>query len=103
MTVIDCATGEARDHTPEELEAIEAARLANPVRRLIPKSTVTARLIGLGKAGDVKALFDANPEMHFKWFAPDWPNVYADDEGLLQALDAIGCTEAEIAAVTAEA
>ncbi len=70
-------------------------------RRLIAKSTVTERVIDLGKIGDVHALLQAQPIFHAQWFAPDWPNVYADDPGLIIVLNAVGCTEAEILAITA--
>lgn len=70
-------------------------------RRLLPKSTVTSRLIEMGKAAAVKAAMDANPVAWARWFTPDWPDVYADDDGLLAFLVAIGLTEGQIATVTA--
>ena len=72
-----------------------------PPRASLPKSTVTARLAEMGKAAAVWALFNAQPRLAFKWFAPDWPNVYVDDEGLLAVLNGIGLAEEQIAAVTA--
>jgi hypothetical protein len=47
-----------------------------PPRPQLPKSIVTARVTALGKAADVWALLNANPAMAFKWFSPDWPNVF---------------------------
>lgn len=91
--------------TPEE-EAEWAATLATaasipPPRRLIKKSVVQERVNDIGKLGTVLAALNAEPLYFARWFAPDWPNVYADDEGLLAVLTAVGCTEGEIAAITA--
>ncbi|MGA0604946.1 hypothetical protein ACO2Q0_03015 [Phenylobacterium sp. VNQ135] len=72
-----------------------------PARPTLPKSAVMARVFGLGKQPEVEALFEANFELQSKWFSPDWPSVYADDPGLLNSLAAIGCTDAEIALITA--
>lgn len=70
-------------------------------RRLIPKSVVQERMNDIGKLGAAFAALNSSPIFFGRWFAPDWPNVYFDDEGLMQILSAIGCTEAEVAAVTA--
>lgn len=72
-----------------------------PVRRLIPKSTVQARVIELGKIEAVWAALNADIANLVRWLAPDWPNVYFDDEGLMAVLAAVGCTSAEIEAITA--
>lgn len=72
-----------------------------PVRRLIPKSTVTARLRGIGKFTDAWNALRADGDLFDKWFTPDWPNVYADDDGLLAFLGALGLTEEQITDVTA--
>ncbi|MDR7232837.1 hypothetical protein J2X45_003947 [Caulobacter sp. BE264] len=88
-----------RTLTAEEIAAIEAANAA--IRRTLPKSTVTGRLIEMGKAAEVKAALDADPVAWARWFTPDWPNVFADDEGLLAFLDALGLTSEQIATVTA--
>lgn len=72
-----------------------------PPRRLIRKSTVTARVNAAGKTAAVWAVFQSNPLALLQWTSPDWPNVYADDEGLLAVLNAVGCTPEEIAAITA--
>lgn len=71
-----------------------------PTRRLIPKSVVQERMNDIGKLGAAFAALNSNPIFFGRWFAPDWPNVYFDDEGLLSILTAIGCTEAEVASVT---
>lgn len=73
-----------------------------PVRRLIAKSVVQERMHAAGKLSAALAALQSQPIFFARWFAPDWPNVYFDDEGLLTVLAAIGCTEAEIAAITAE-
>lgn len=78
-----------------------SAPSAEPPRRLVKKSTVMSRLLAMGKATTVRAAFDANPEADFRWHTPDWPSVYADDDGLLVFLRGIGLTEAQIEAVTA--
>ena len=72
-----------------------------PPRRLIAKSVVQERVNDLGKLGAAFAALNADPVSFGRWFAPDWPQVFADDEGLLTLLAAIGCTEEEIATVTA--
>lgn len=90
--------------TPEEEAAFEAARQADPPpRRLIAKSVVQERVHAIGKLGDAFAALNAQPILFGRWFAPDWPNVYFDDEALLALLAAIGCTQAEIDAITAPA
>jgi hypothetical protein len=71
-------------------------------RRLIAKSTVQERVNALGKLGDAFAALQAQPISFGRWFAPDWPQVYADDPGLLGLLQYIGLTAEQIAAVTAE-
>lgn len=48
-----------------------------------------------------KTLLDQDAVAWARWFTPDWPNVFADDEGLLDFLAAIGLTAEQIAAVTA--
>lgn len=85
--------------TEEELAALPAPIV---VRIQLPKSTVTARLIAMGKAAAVKAALDAAPALYFQWFSPDWPNVYADDQGLLDFLRGpLALTEEQVAAVIA--
>lgn len=72
-----------------------------PPRRQLAKSAVQERVNAVGKLGAVFTYLNANPLMFGRWFAPDWPRVYADDAGLLQALQAAGCTAPEIATITA--
>jgi hypothetical protein len=67
----------------------------------MPKSTVIARLQDVGKFDAVWAILGSNAVLFAKWFAPDWPNVYKDDEGMLQVLAAAGLTAEQIATVTA--
>lgn len=99
------ADGAQRDMTPEEEAAWVAAQAAiTPGRRLIPKSVVQERVNTLGKWAAVAALLytDALPNIYYaRWFAPDWPNVYADDATLLALLADAGLTSDDIATVTA--
>lgn len=76
---------------------------AEPPRRLIPKSVVQERLNDLGRLGDAFQILNADPLNFGRWFAPNHPNVYADDAGLLTILgpDALDLTAEEIAAITA--
>ena len=73
----------------------------DPPRRLIPKSTVQERCAAIGKLDELMTALLANPLYFGRWFAPDWPEVYADDDGLLEMLNAVGCTPEQIAEVTA--
>lgn len=70
-------------------------------RRELPKSTVQERVNAVGKLDEAFAVLNAQPIYFGRWFAPDWPNVYADDEGLLAVLADAGCTADEIATITA--
>jgi hypothetical protein len=70
-------------------------------RRLLAKSTVQERVNAIGKLDEVMTVLNSQPIYFARWFAPDWPNVYFDDEGLLAILAAVGCTEAEIETITA--
>jgi hypothetical protein len=69
-----------------------------PARRTIPKSLVQARLIDTGKMDAVFAALLSSPANFAKWFAPDWPNVFADDAAMLAVLTAVG---ADIETITA--
>lgn len=72
----------------------------------IPKSTVQERVNTLGLWSAVMNVLMPGgvPTIYYaRWFAPDWPNVYADDAGLLQILQAAGATAAQIAQITASA
>jgi hypothetical protein len=82
-------------------EAFTNPPLPPPPRRLIPKSTVQERLISLGKADDADAALEANKVAKFRWFAPNHPNVFADDEALLVFLAGLGLSESQVEAVTA--
>lgn len=86
----------------EELSTIGVTRGAPEVlRRLLPKSLVQERVNNIGKLDDVLALLMApgNAIFYARWFAPDWPNVYYDDAGLLSILGAVGCTPTQITAI----
>ncbi len=74
-----------------------------PPRRLIPKSVIQERVNDVGKLGAVMAVLRSEgQEINYaRWFAPDWPNVYFDDPAMLTLLAAVGCTEGEIATITA--
>lgn len=67
-------------------------------RRLMPKSVIQDRLITAGKMDEVFTTLMSSPADFAKWFAPDWPNVFADDERMLEVLDAVG---ADIETITA--
>lgn len=96
--------GEVR-FTPEEEAEWAAWQAAQaeipPPRRLIPKSTVQERCAAIGKLDELMTALLANPLYFGRWFASDWPRVYADDAGLLEMLTAVGCTPEQIAEVTA--
>jgi hypothetical protein len=70
-------------------------------RRLIRKDIVQERVHALGKFNDVWALLQSQPILLARWQVPSWPEVYADDEGLLTMLAAVGCTPAQIETITA--
>ena len=72
-----------------------------PPRRTIPKSTITARLRAMGKFAAAWAGLMADPDKYDQWYTPDWPNVFADDAGLLAFLEVLALTPEQIAAVTA--
>lgn len=93
------------DNAPvvRELSAEEIAARPPEPRRQLPKSLVWSRLVGLGKAAEAKALLDQDAVAWGRWFSPDWPSVFADDQGLLDFLGegGLGLTAEQIAAVTA--
>lgn len=70
-------------------------------RAELRKSTVVARLDAIGKLAPVWSILNAQPILFAQWFAPDWPNVYCDDAGMLQVFQAAGLTAEQIATVTA--
>ena len=69
-----------------------------PVRPSVRKSTVTNRLVAAGKIADAMTALLADAAAFGRWFAPDWPNVYCDDEQVVALLTAIGADPAEILA-----
>jgi hypothetical protein len=85
------------------IQSAAAAFFGPPVvpRAELPKSLVQERVNLTGKLGTVLQILNSQPIYFARWFAPDWPNVYADDPGLLQILGAAGLTAAEIAMVVA--
>ena len=97
--MLKIVNGVAVEMTAQEIAAFEASRAGG--RRLIPKSTVTARLRTIDKFGTAWAALLADGDLFDKWFTPDWPEVFADDAGLLASLEAFGCTAEEIAFVVA--
>ena len=75
-----------------------------PTERVsLPKSLVVSRVQAAGKMPAVFQVLMRQPIAFAQWFSPDWPNVFADDFGLLQILTAVGCTSEEIATITAPA
>ena len=70
-------------------------------RRLIRKDIVQERVHALGKFDEVWAVLQSQPILLARWQVPSWPEVYADDEGLLTMLAAVGCTPAQIETITA--
>jgi hypothetical protein len=95
MPILDLRNGELVTLTTEEAEAL--AGLPQP-RRLIPKSVIMGRLAEAGLMPAAMAGLLAAPVQFGRWFSPDWPNVYADDLGLIAFLDALG---ADLETITA--
>lgn len=100
------AGGEVRFTEGEEAQwtADQEALASQPApRRLIPKSVIHERVNDIGKLGAVlTALRAEGQEINYaRWFSPDWPNVYFDDPAMLTLLSEVGCTEGEIATITA--
>jgi hypothetical protein len=60
-----------------------------PVRPMVRKSTVQARLITAGKMPAAFQALMSNPVYFARWFAPDHPQVYCDDPDALVLLAAI--------------
>lgn len=65
-------------------------------RQMVAKSLVQARIIEAGKMGDAKAMLDANPVYFARWFAPDHPAVYCDDEDAMGLVLTLGLDPADI-------
>ena len=61
------------------------------------------RLITIGKLAAILTVLKAtgNEAYFAKWFAPDWPQVYADDPDMLTLMAAVGLTADQVAAATA--
>ena len=95
------ATGGAGIGCTWDGEAFVLPPAPTPPRRLIKKSVVQERVNAIGKLGTVLAALNAEPLYFARWFAPDWPNVYFDDPAMLALLSAVGCTQGEIATITA--
>ena len=72
-------------------EVLAAYGLLGPTaRRMVRKSVVQARLIAAGKMDAAYAALTSNSAYFARWFAPDQPEVYADDPDALTLLEAIG-------------
>ncbi len=89
--------GFTRIASEAELDQVLAAyRLLGPTaRRKIAKSLVQQRLIDAGKMNAAYAALTSLPAHFARWFAPDHPEVYADDPDALALLAAIGA-DAEV-------
>ncbi|MDF2994685.1 MAG: hypothetical protein K0R27_322 [Xanthobacteraceae bacterium] len=83
------AVGDEPDPEPEP---------SPPPRRRLPKSLVQDRLIAAGKLDAAYAALTAHPASFARWFAPDHPEVYADDPDALELLAAIGADAAQVMA-----
>lgn len=81
------------------IRAAESTEVPAVVRRMVPKSLVQSRLIAAGLMDDAHAALMASPVLFARWFAPDQPNVYADDPDAVAFLVALG---ADVEAVMAE-
>lgn len=70
------------------------------VRTLIRKSTLIRRCHEAGKLTAVMAILDhpSNAYAKARWWAPDWPEVFADDPEMVAMLQAVG---ADVAVITA--
>jgi len=104
-TIVEPAVPDGQRIASSELQVIDGAvvRVAEfeaipVVRRLIPKSVIQDRLIAAGKIAAVLAALQSSPADYVKWFAPDWPNVFADDERMIEVLIAVG---ADVETITA--
>lgn len=72
--------------------------LGPTARRKIRKSVVQARLIDAGLMDAAKAALESNSTYFARWFAPDQPEVYADDPDALALLAAIWADPEEVMA-----
>jgi hypothetical protein len=76
--------------TPEQLAATFPDYAASAPRRMLRKSTITARLIEANKIGAAMAALNSNPAFFGRWIAADHPTIFADDPDALALLGAIG-------------
>jgi hypothetical protein len=79
-------------------EAMLLSEIPPPVRAMVVKSVVQARIIDVGKMGDAYAMLTANPVYFARWFAPDHPAVYCDDPDAVGLVLALGLDPAVILA-----
>lgn len=80
-------------------DVLEPYGLLGPTaRRKVRKSVVQARLIEAGKMDAAYAALTSNAAYFARWFAPDHPEVYADDTDALQLLASIGADAGAIMA-----
>lgn len=107
QAAVDAATGADGDFfvctriaSESELDEVLAAYglLGPTARRKVLKSVVQARLIEAGLMDAAKLALDSNSAFFARWFAPDRPEVYADDPDALMLLRAIGADPKEIMA-----
>jgi hypothetical protein len=95
--------GEVQIGTSVELQdgvPVRVGVYAAPPRREIEKLVVQERLKAIDKLDAAWTILQSDPDTFGKWIM-DGKNVFADEPLLLGLLTAIGCTEEEIAAVTA--
>lgn len=88
-TLVQRVTGVQYVHVTED---------APVLRRLVRKSTVQGRLIDAGLMVAAYTALTSNPVYFARWFAPDRPEVYADDVDALTFLNAIGADPSVILA-----
>lgn len=84
--------GVTRIASESELDEVLAAYglLGPTARRKVLKSVVQARLIDAELMDAAKLALDSNSAYFARWFAPDHPEVYADDPDAISLIRAIG-------------
>ncbi len=97
---LPAGAGVTRIASESELDEVLAAYglLGPTARRKVRKSTVQARLIDVGKMDAAYVALTANPTYFARWFAPDHPEVYADDPDTIALLMVIGADPESIMA-----
>lgn len=91
MALTKMIDGEAVAMTPdEEAGFLSTQGMIVSERRRIAKSVITQRLIDAGKIEAAYAALKADGSAFARWFAPDRPDIYADNEEALALLAAIG-------------